>query len=61
MAQVLKTKWQENPEVLEDALGRVCHHPLISEEREMINNPSFDKFFDKFKRRFEGENKEPEA
>ena len=61
VVKVPKTRWQGNPEVLEDALGKVFRHPIISEEREMINNPSFDKFFDKFKRRFEGENKEPEA
>lgn len=42
--RVPKTKWQKNVGVLENALGRVYHHSLTSERREMIGNPYFDNF-----------------
>jgi len=59
VVKVPKTRWQENVEVLEDALGKVYEHPLVSEKRDMIDNPVFDRHFGIFKRIFDSEHKEP--
>lgn len=59
LVRVSKVKWQENVGVLEDALGKVYHRPLVAERSEMIDNPVFDRHFGSFKQRFENEYKDP--
>ena len=59
VVKVPKTRWQGNPEVLEDALGKVYHLPVVAETNEMIDNPVFDRHFGIFKKRFDSEHKEP--
>lgn len=56
--RVSKVKWQGNVGVLEDALGRVYHHPRAAERSEMIDNPVFDRYFAIFEKKFDSEHKE---